>query len=84
MFSSYGNQSTVSHCKAIYWFPFDRNIAFAWIKGLQQTVFDALRDLVPFVQIKKGEKPPMKECYFLKVTPLHGCFAGLFRFYKWY
>ena len=27
-------------------------------------ICDVLRDLVPFVQIRKLEKKPMEECYF--------------------
>ena len=37
----------------------------------------ALRDLVPFLQFKKREKPSWRSVTFvtlLKVTPLHGCF----------
>ena len=48
--------------------------------------FDALRDLVPFVQLKKRQKHPWMSVTFikvvqkpatsLKVTLLHGCFPS--------
>ena len=31
---------------------------------IQFFIYDALRDLVPFVQFKKRGKQPMEECYF--------------------
>ena len=36
---------------------------------------DALHDLVPFVQFKKGEKHPWMSVTFSKVAGLHGCFS---------
>ena len=46
-----------------------------------QTILDALRDIVPFVQFKKRKKHPWRSVTFnqpatsLKVTLLHGCFS---------
>ena len=40
---------------------------------------DGLRDLVPFVQIKKREKHPWRSVTFSKVAGFHGCFRfGVF------
>ena len=35
-----------------------------FILGYMLYICDALRDLIPFVQLKKREKTPMEECYF--------------------
>ena len=40
----------------------------------RQSMYGALRDLVPFVQYKKSEKHPWRS-FTLKVTLLHGCFS---------
>ena len=34
------------------------------IVNLLSIIFDALRDLVSFVPLRKREKTPMEECYF--------------------
>ena len=34
------------------------------IVNLLSIIFDALRDLVSSVQLRKREKTPMEECYF--------------------
>ena len=59
-------------------------------------VYNALRDLVPFVQFRKREKNPWRSVAFsklsglslltlLKVTLLHGNFSRfLNHIYKWY
>ena len=49
------------------------------MKNTDINIWDALRDLVPFVQFKKREKHPwrnvtFKPVTFLKVTLLYGCF----------
>ena len=48
-------------------------------------ISDVLRDLVPFVQVKKREKHPWRSVTFkpttlLKVTPLHGCFSRILNY----
>ena len=47
------------------------------IAGFIIYIFDALRDLVQFVQFKKREKHP-------QVTLLQGCFSRFFKLCKWY
>ena len=44
------------------------------------SIYDALRDLVPFVQLKKREKYScsgvnLSKVILVKVTHLHGCFS---------
>ena len=62
------------------------NVFCVIIALLYQIICDALRDLVPFLQIKKREKHPWRRVTFskvagyqlatlLKVTLLHGCFS---------
>ena len=46
------------------------------------STYDALRDLAPFIQIKKHEKHTwrsvtIKPATLVKVTLLHGCFLNL-------
>ena len=44
--------------------------------GILMNICGALRDLVPFVQLKKREKYPWRSVNFsLKLTFLHGCFS---------
>ena len=55
-----------------------------WFTGSKETICDALRDLVPFVQFKKREKHLLRSVNFssrlkpatlLKLTLVHGCFS---------
>ena len=46
----------------------------------RKLIYNALHDLVPFVQFKKREKHPWRSANFrknacLKITLLHGCFS---------
>ena len=55
------------------------------MKNTNINIWDALRDLVPFVQFKKREKHPwrsitFKPVTFLKVTLLYGCFLRLLNY----
>ena len=73
-------------------------IFYAWKVNYANTrlmcsIYDALRDLVPFMQIKKHEKHTWRSVTFkpatlVKVTLFHGCFLHLncwiFRLYKQY
>ena len=52
------------------------------------TLWDALCNLVPFVQFKKREKHPWSITFskitLIKLTLLHGCFFTFFKSYKWH
>ena len=53
--------------------------------NLDEDTYDALRDLIPFVQFKKRKKHPWRSVTFqpatlLKTILLH----GRFKLYKWY
>ena len=54
-------------------------------KKLDIDLLDALRDLVPLVQLKKREKHPWRSVTFSKVvfTP-QWMFFTFFKLYKWY
>ena len=45
-------------------------------------ICDALREFVPFVQIKKREKHPWRSVTFKKIPPW--VFFTFFKLYKWY
>ena len=49
----------------------------------QKVIYDVLRGSLPLAQFKKKWKTPLAECYFLKLSLLHGCFH-VFYLYKWY
>ena len=48
------------------------------------TIFDALRDLVPFVQFKKREKHPWRSVTFTKSSTPPWVFFTFLKLYKWY
>ena len=56
------------------------------------TIFDALRDLVPFVQFKKHKNThrgalllvKLQDVQLLQQAVLHGCFSCFLKLYKWY
>ena len=60
------------------------------VENLWQVWFficDALRYLVPFIQITKREKDPLRSveaCNFTKITTLPWVFFTFFKLYKWY
>ena len=63
------------------------------IQKPSEYIWDALRDLVPFVQFKNMNntcggvliliKLQAKACNFTKSKLLHGCFSRFSKFYKW-
>ena len=62
--------------------------------AIYNIIWDALRDLVPFVQFKKHEKHPWRcvtfiknqaeACNFIKSNSLPWVFFTFFRLYKWH
>ena len=56
------------------------------VPGQKNSIWGALRDLIPFVQFKKREKHPWRSVNFSKVAGFKPSwvFFTFFKLYKWY
>ena len=61
------NHFSVFEKQELWWCTFKRKVTIA--KILQTNIWDALRNLVPFVQFKKHEKHPWKSLTFTALQP---------------
>ena len=67
----------ISKSQVCFYLAFPQITMQSIVNATLQYIYDALSDLVPFVQFKKREKHPwgLKPATLLKLTLLHGCFS---------
>ena len=59
-------------------------ISFNFFRVVHVSIWNALRDLVPFAQFKKREKHSRRSVSFIKTNIPSWVFFKSFKFYKWY